>query len=62
MTEWEHEEEGRAVARRRGCVGQLAEAGPAAELEEAEAAEAGGSGLSGQRSDLYKKGPRGTAH
>ena len=47
MTEWEHEEEGRAVARRRGCVERLAEAGPAAELEEAEAAEAGGRGLSG---------------
>ena len=44
MTEWEHEEEGRAVARQRGCRERLAEAGPAAELEEAEA---GGRGLSG---------------
>ena len=40
MTEWEHEEEEQAVAKRRGCGERLAEAGPAAELEEAEAAEA----------------------
>ena len=40
MTEWEHEEEGWVVARRRGCWGRYAEAGLVAELEEAEAAEA----------------------